>query len=97
MSYNPTTDASNSLMAHAVQSADEAVQSTQRLANQAVNGVTNSFQSAGKQVRDSAHLASDKTVAYIREEPVKSMLIAAATGAALAVLASLAARPSKVH
>jgi ElaB/YqjD/DUF883 family membrane-anchored ribosome-binding protein len=67
------------------------------LANQAVDGVSKSFRSAGQQVRDGAYLASDKTVAYIRDEPVKSMLIAAATGAALAVLARLAARPNKEH
>lgn len=97
MSYNHSADTSNSLMDHAVQSADEVVHNTQRLANQAVDGVSKSFRSAGQQVRDGAHLASDKTVAYIRDEPVKSMLIAAATGAALAVLARLAARPNKEH
>jgi ElaB/YqjD/DUF883 family membrane-anchored ribosome-binding protein len=97
MSYNHTVDASNSLMEHAEQSADEVVHSTQRLANQAVNGVSQSLRSAGQQVRDGAHVASDKTVAYIRDEPVKSMLMAAATGAALVVLAHLAARPSKTR
>jgi ElaB/YqjD/DUF883 family membrane-anchored ribosome-binding protein len=33
--------------------------------------------------------ASDETVNYIKHEPVKSMLIAAATGAALMALISL--------
>ncbi len=94
MSYNATSDASNSLMDHAAQSADAVVHSTQRLANQAVEGVSHSLQAAGRQVRDGAHLASDKTVAYIREQPVKSMLIAAVTGAALVALARLAVRPS---
>jgi ElaB/YqjD/DUF883 family membrane-anchored ribosome-binding protein len=94
MSFNATSDASNSLMDHAAQSADAVVHSTQRLANQAVEGVSHSLQAAGRQVRDGAHLASDKTVAYIREQPVKSMLIAAVTGAALVALARLAVRPS---
>jgi ElaB/YqjD/DUF883 family membrane-anchored ribosome-binding protein len=93
MSFNATSDASNSLMDHAAQSADAVVHSTQRLANQAVEGVSHSLQAAGRQVRDGAHLASDKTVAYIREQPVKSMLIAAVTGAALVALARLAVRP----
>ncbi|QTN27163.1 hypothetical protein HZ993_17935 [Rhodoferax sp. AJA081-3] len=93
MSFNATPDASNSLMEHAAQSADAVVHSTQRLANQAVDGVSHSLQAAGRQVRDGAHLASDKTVAYIREQPVKSVLIAAATGAALVALAHLAVRP----
>lgn len=93
MSYIPPSDSSNSLLEHAAQSADAVVHSTQRLANQAVEGVSHSLQAAGRQVRDGAHLASDKTISYIREEPVKSMLIAAATGAALVALARLAARP----
>ncbi len=75
MSSNTITDASNALIAHAAQSADAMVHSTQRLANQ----------------------ASDKTVAYIREKPVKSMLIAAATGAALVALARMAVRPGNPH
>ena len=41
------------------------------------------------QLRDKAARASDTTVGYIREEPVKSMLIAAATGAVLMALISL--------
>jgi len=35
------------------------------------------------QLRDKAALISDKTAGHIREEPLKAMLIAAATGAAL--------------
>ena len=97
MSFNSTPDATNSLMEHAAQSADAMVHSTQRLANQAVQGVSHSLKTAGKLVREGANLVSDKTVAYIREEPVKSMLIAAVTGAALVALARLAARPSNPH
>jgi len=41
------------------------------------------------QLRDKAARASDTTVGYIREEPVKAMLIAAATGAALMALIGL--------
>jgi len=44
------------------------------------------------QLREKAVRASDTTVGYIREEPVKSMLIAAATGAALMALIGLLAR-----
>ena len=50
-------------------------------------------------VRDTSHLlrvkaehASDTTVNYIKEEPVKSVLLAAAVGAALLALVSLVAR-----
>ena len=91
------TDASNSLIAQATHSADAALQGTQRLATQAMDGVSHSLQVASKQVRESANLASDKTIAYIRDEPVKSMLIAAATGAALVALARLVGRPNSTY
>ena len=38
------------------------------------------------QVKDQVSRASERSVDYIRDEPVKSVLIAAATGAALAAL-----------
>ena len=43
-------------------------------------------------VRDSAARASDRTVAYIRDEPVKAVLIAAFTGAALLAIANMVSR-----
>lgn len=45
-----------------------------------------------KQLRRSARRASETTVNYIKHEPVKAMLIAAATGAALMALISLMTR-----
>jgi ElaB/YqjD/DUF883 family membrane-anchored ribosome-binding protein len=44
------------------------------------------------QIRDKAQMASDTTVGYIKDEPVKAMLIAAATGAVLMALISLMSR-----
>ncbi len=41
---------------------------------------------------DRAHLASDAAVSYIKDEPVKSMLIAAVAGAALMCLLGLITR-----
>jgi ElaB/YqjD/DUF883 family membrane-anchored ribosome-binding protein len=41
------------------------------------------------QLRDKAVRASDSTVAYIKDEPIKAVLIAAATGAALMALINL--------
>ena len=45
------------------------------------------------QLRDQAVRASDNTVGYIRDEPVKSVLIAAAAGAILVALLRLLRRP----
>lgn len=47
------------------------------------------------QLREKAIQAQDTTVGYIKDEPVKAMLIAAATGAALMALISLASRSSR--
>ena len=43
-------------------------------------------------VRDQMYKAGDRTVGYIKDEPVKSVLIAAATGAAVALLVGWALR-----
>jgi len=43
-------------------------------------------------MRDRAMRASDATIGYIKDEPVKAILIAAATGAALMALVSLLSR-----
>jgi ElaB/YqjD/DUF883 family membrane-anchored ribosome-binding protein len=88
------SDASNRLIDQATHTADEAMNRTQHLANQAMNGVSHSLQTARKQVVKGANQATDKTVAYIRNEPVKSVLIAAAAGAALVALTRFIGRPN---
>ena len=45
----------------------------------------------GLQLRESAHKAGERTRDYIRDEPVKAVLVAAATGAALMALVNLVA------
>ena len=55
------------------------------LAQRSVDAVRDSTQ----QLRDKALRVSDTTVNYVKEEPVKAMLIAAATGAALMALVNL--------
>jgi ElaB/YqjD/DUF883 family membrane-anchored ribosome-binding protein len=47
---------------------------------------------SSQQLREKAQRATDTTVAYVKDEPVKSMLIAAATGAALMGLITLMGR-----
>ena len=50
-----------------------------------------------QQLRERALHASDATVARIRNEPIKSVLIAAAGGAALMALVSLLSRSSRTR
>jgi ElaB/YqjD/DUF883 family membrane-anchored ribosome-binding protein len=101
--------------------ADQAIRSTQRMTNDALDGLSDSVNSASsrvaplinnakeqasafaqrsmdavrqtsQQLRDKAMSASDTTASYIRNDPIKSVLIAAATGAALMALVSLVSR-----
>jgi len=101
---------------------EPAVQSTQRMADQALDKVAHTahdlrqqvspmIERAGEQasalaqrgietvrerslqLRDQAVRASDNTVGYIRDEPVKSVLIAAAAGAILVALLGLLRKP----
>ena len=105
----------------AAQGADNAIKSTQRFANEALDTLSDKLHDArdraapvlnrvaekaetlarrgvdavkdgSQQLREKAALVSDSTVGYIREEPVKAILIAAATGAALMALISLMTR-----
>jgi ElaB/YqjD/DUF883 family membrane-anchored ribosome-binding protein len=65
--------------------AQELREQTSVLAKQGVDAVRERSQ----QVREQALRASDGTLNYIRDEPVKAVLIAAAAGAALMVLMGL--------
>lgn len=60
--------------------------------DRAVDQASAMAQRSADVVRQKARDASDSTVTYIRAEPVKSVLIAAATGAALVTLISLFSR-----
>lgn len=55
------------------------------------NGL-DSVRHTSQQLTDSARRARDGTVDYVKEEPVKAMLIAAATGAALMALVGMLSR-----
>ncbi len=113
-----TLEQSSNLVEQAAQSADHAIKSTQRVANDALDDLADSvhdFQQqaqpllhraseqvsalaqrgvdsvrdTSQQLRGKAQQASVTTVNYVKDEPVKGILIAAATGAALMALISL--------
>jgi ElaB/YqjD/DUF883 family membrane-anchored ribosome-binding protein len=117
MLSDKVTESHNHLADQAAHSADQVVRSTQRVANQALDGLAGSVRDLRQQaapllnrateqasvlaqrgvdavragsrhVRNQSLRASDSTLHYVREEPVKSMLIAAAVGAALMALLS---------
>lgn len=83
-----TTKSTHHLLEQAAPLYERAVDQVSALAHQGANTLRD-----GSQVlRGKALDASDCTVSYIREEPVKAMLIAAATGAALLAVLSVLSR-----
>ena len=88
-------DALNSLSGSMQDLRDDARPAIARISHQAsalAQRSADAMRDGSQLVRDSARHASDRTVGYIRDEPVRSVLIAAATGAALMALVSLMAR-----
>lgn len=81
---NPSTDSIQAV-------AGEATRMTEQASKLAHRGV-DALNDASHQVRDRVLQASDNTVNYIRAEPVKAALMAAATGAALMGLVCLMTR-----
>ncbi len=79
----------NALADQAVPLLNRAAEQASALAQRSVDAIRES----SLQLRDQARHASDGTVNYIKHEPVKAMLMAAATGAALMALVSLMSRP----
>ena len=83
----------------AIQSAETAFTNTQHAASEALNGLGHVMEhglvrahDAGVQMREAARHTSLDASSAIRHDPVKSVLIAAATGAALMALVSLLTR-----
>jgi ElaB/YqjD/DUF883 family membrane-anchored ribosome-binding protein len=85
MFNNKLADTSHNLVNQTTHAAEQALQATQHLANNAMESVLDT----SHQLRLKAGHASESTVNYIKHEPVKSILIAAAAGAALMALVSL--------
>jgi len=126
MNMTTATTTTARLADQAAQKADDAIKATQRVANDALNGLSESVENARaqgapklirmaeqaesligrsaevmrdgtQQLRDKAVRAQDVTVGYIKDEPIKSVLIAAATGAVLMALVTLASRSRAAH
>ena len=122
----PFSPEASNFVDNAADSASSAIRSTQNVANNAfdrlsdkvdtvreqtvplINRISTQAEAAARrgaeavketsaQLREKAVRAQDTTVGYIKEEPIRAMLIAAATGAALMALISLASRSSNRH
>jgi ElaB/YqjD/DUF883 family membrane-anchored ribosome-binding protein len=116
-----SVEPTNTLADSAADHAENAIRATQRVTNDALDGLSTSVHGARDrispmlsrageqasalahrgmdavrngthQVREKAVHATDVTSEYIRHDPIKSVLIAAAAGAALMALVSLVSR-----
>jgi ElaB/YqjD/DUF883 family membrane-anchored ribosome-binding protein len=117
----PFGQSTGSLADQAAQNADSAISSSKRVANEALDTLSDKVQDvkdqaapvlnrvaskaeelarrsadvmrdSSAQIKERAQRASYATVGYIKDEPVKSILIAAAAGAALMALVTLLSR-----
>lgn len=77
---------------HLQDQASEAVEQAASRAESLMHEGTQALRQGSKLLRDSARSASHQTQDYIQREPLKAVLIAAASGAALVALWSLVAR-----
>ncbi|MDO9142794.1 hypothetical protein [Rhodoferax sp.] len=93
MFNNKPAEMTNALIDQATHAAEQVAKTGQQLASSALEGVRHT----SHQVRVKAEHASDNTVHYIQHEPVKAMLMAAATGAALMALINLISRSRSQH
>ncbi len=93
-----------SLADQAIHNAEVALSTGQSAASQAIDNIgkvvdqgMNQVRETTHQLRENAARASAGTVDHIRQDPVKSVLIAAAAGAALMALVSLLTRSNSQH
>jgi ElaB/YqjD/DUF883 family membrane-anchored ribosome-binding protein len=85
---NPLTNHSNQpLIDQAGDAAADALAATQRTANEALNSLAQAVQTLRDEAQRTADRVTDRTSGLIRHDPLKAVLIAAATGAALMALA----------
>ncbi len=95
---NAIGDVADQLTSQASDSADAALRSTQRFVKDAENLARRGMSAVAdrsSQLRDQALRAQDTTLGYIKDEPMKSVLMAAAVGAVVIGLLALFTRSSR--
>ncbi|MBW6496171.1 MAG: hypothetical protein K0B16_16770 [Burkholderiaceae bacterium] len=83
---------SNEVIDQAAQSADEIIKVTRRVANEALESLAEGVEDVRQQGAPLLNRATDSTANYIKEDPIKAILIAAAVGAALMAMVNLMGR-----
>ena len=83
---NSTLDSLKEGVAHAREAGPAALSRAAEQVQELTRRGIERAREVGTDVRDKAQRAGDRTVGYIQDEPVKAVLIAAAAGAAVALL-----------
>ncbi len=83
---NQTADAVNEGLDNLRESGTSALTRAASKADALANKGMEQARRAGSAVREQAQVTGDRTVEYIRQEPVKAVLMAAAAGAVVALL-----------
>lgn len=83
---NQTADAVNEGLDNLRESGTSALTRAAAKADALANKGMEQARRAGSAVREQAQVTGDRTVEYIRQEPVKAVLMAAAAGAVVALL-----------
>lgn len=100
MQLTKSGENSSSLPVQAMQSVDQATHLLERAAQQTstlTHRGMDSVRETSHQLRVKAEQVSENTVHHIQQNPVKAMLIAAATGAGLMALVHLVSRSHDHH
>jgi ElaB/YqjD/DUF883 family membrane-anchored ribosome-binding protein len=91
-SVGDVANAAASALDHAGEQASHMASSYAKRGADALREGSHQLQDKAAHLQERAQRASDSTVTYIKEEPVKAMLMAAATGAVLMGLIGLMSR-----
>jgi|JI6StandDraft_1071083.scaffolds.fasta_scaffold153492_1 ElaB/YqjD/DUF883 family membrane-anchored ribosome-binding protein len=92
MSHDTPAEKVTHLANEAGQALEHAMHSSRLLAREAINGVGHAVHDGTGQLQHEMQHLSHVSSRYIRDEPVKSVLIAAACGAGLVLLLGLLGR-----
>ncbi len=88
----PAVERAFDKLADGAASVPQAVERAAVRATEAARLGTHKLQESTQQVKAQFNQVTDSAIAYVKEEPVRAMLMAAAAGAALMALASLLGR-----
>lgn len=87
----------NANMDKTMDRAKESLDDMRTTAQSYIDRGTNAVREGSAKLKDSVNQLGDRTASYVHEQPLKAVLMAAAAGAAIAILASLMSSSRSRH